>query len=133
MVKRKFTPVQANRTLPLVRRIVADILEKAGEIREARKRPVRTDDARDHMASLEAQLGELMGELEQIGCSYKDWGYSYGLVDFPGQIDGEDVLLCWRTDEPRVEWFHPIETGFAGRRRIPPALLGDQPQQQSAE
>jgi hypothetical protein len=41
-----------------------------------------------------------------------------GLLDFPSQREGEDVLLCWRVGEPAVEWYHGLEDGYAGRRRI---------------
>jgi hypothetical protein len=125
MVKRKFTPKEANRTLPLVRRIVADILAKAAQLRAASLVPQRTDDAKDLVAELEGHLHELMRELDSIGCSYKDWGFRHGLVDFPATIDGEEVLLCWRTDEPHVGWYHRAEAGFAGRKRIPAELLGE--------
>jgi hypothetical protein len=41
-----------------------------------------------------------------------------GLVDFPAMIDGEEVLLCWRSDEPEVLYYHGLEDGFAGRKKI---------------
>jgi hypothetical protein len=41
-----------------------------------------------------------------------------GLVDFPSIRDGEEVYLCWLADEPRVEWWHEPETGFAGRQPL---------------
>jgi hypothetical protein len=64
-----------------------------------------------------------MAELTEIGCSYKDWGFEMGLVDFPGFIDGQPVCLCWRSDEPTVEWYHAPEAGYAGRQPIPAELL----------
>ena len=62
-------------------------------------------------------------ELESIGCSYKDWGFEVGLIDFPAIIEAEPVLLCWRSDEETVAWYHDYESGFAGRRPIPAHLL----------
>jgi hypothetical protein len=41
-----------------------------------------------------------------------------GLVDFPSMRDGNEVYLCWRLDEERVEWWHEPEAGFAGRRPL---------------
>jgi len=41
-----------------------------------------------------------------------------GLVDFPAVRGGERVLLCWRVGEDEVAWWHGLEDGFAGRRRI---------------
>ena len=41
-----------------------------------------------------------------------------GLVDFPGEREGERVWLCWRLGEERVGHWHPLESGFAGRRPL---------------
>jgi hypothetical protein len=41
-----------------------------------------------------------------------------GLVDFPGEREGERVYLCWRLGEDRVGHWHPLDTGFAGRRPL---------------
>jgi hypothetical protein len=42
-----------------------------------------------------------------------------GLVDFPSIRDGEEVYLCWLApEEPRVEWWHEPEAGFAGRQPL---------------
>lgn len=43
---------------------------------------------------------------------------SIGLIDFPHQREGGTVFLCWKLDETRVEWWHPVDTGIAGRRRL---------------
>jgi len=41
-----------------------------------------------------------------------------GLVDFLGERDGERVWLCWLVGEDRVEHWHPLDTGFSGRRPL---------------
>ena len=41
-----------------------------------------------------------------------------GLVDFPSIRNGEEVYLCWLADEPRVDWWHEPDTGFAGRKPL---------------
>ncbi|MCC6408431.1 MAG: DUF2203 domain-containing protein [Planctomycetes bacterium] len=122
MVRHVFTPEQANRTLPLVKRIVGDILEKGRELRALARRPNDAVSV-ERAPLLEREVRELLAELERIGCSYKDWGFEHGLVDFPGEIDGERVLLCWRSDEAEVSWYHLADTGFAGRVPIPERLL----------
>ena len=122
MVKHSFTPAEANRTLPLVKRVVGDILEAGRELRALAKAPSE-EGQRAEIATLEARIRELAEELERIGCSYKDWGFEMGLVDFPSEIGGTEVLLCWRSDEERLEWYHTPEDGFAGRTPIPRELL----------
>lgn len=131
MSGRLFTPAEADRTLPLVRRIVADILERAGEMRELASAP-QDPDAERRRRELERGLETCLRELRSIGCEYKDWGFDKGLVDFPARIDGRPVLLCWRSDEPRVAWYHAPDAGYAGRTPIPAELLGAVPRE-SAE
>ena len=41
-----------------------------------------------------------------------------GLLDFPTTIDGQEAYWCWQAGEAEIEWWHPRDTGFAGRRRI---------------
>lgn len=123
MTPRRFTPREANQTLPLVKRIVADILAGASRLREAsEKLGERAGDDPDVQRIVDA-IEEHMKELESIGCSYKDWNFEVGLVDFPAVLEGRDVLLCWRSDEPVLAWYHDEAAGFAGRQPIPPALL----------
>jgi hypothetical protein len=51
-----------------------------------------------------------------LGCEIKD--LDQGLVDFPSYRDGVLVYLCWKRGEPRIEFWHTIESGFAGRKRL---------------
>jgi hypothetical protein len=110
--KRLFTPREAESTLPLVRQIVADILATALRIREL-------EENHDELPGLQAELEENLGELASMGCYFKDWNFSVGLVDFPAVIDGETVFLCWRSDENELSWYHRIEDGYQGRRPLP--------------
>jgi hypothetical protein len=110
--KRLFTQREAESALPLVRQIVADVLETARKIRQ-----MEEDDS--ERPGVQANLEELLLELEEMGCFYKDWNFSVGLVDFPAEIDGETVFLCWRSDENGLAWYHPIEEGYQGRRPLP--------------
>jgi len=116
VTKRLFTPAEANRTLPLVRRIVRDLLAAGAALRGA-------SDDRERAVELERSVRACLRELEQIGCSFKDWSFEKGLVDFPAVLGGEPVLLCWRSDEDEVTWYHRLEDGYRGRTRLPPALL----------
>jgi hypothetical protein len=110
--KRLFTRQEAESTLPLVRQIVADVLEKARRIREM-------DGNDEDLPRLQAELEEHLLEFDEMGCFFKDWNFSVGLVDFPSVIDGRTVFLCWRSDESELAWYHPIEEGFQGRRPLP--------------
>lgn len=107
--------------LPLVRPIVADILKSGNEMK-AMSRETMTG---DHAAKLEdriAQLKTYLQELEDLGCSYKDWDFKTGIVDFPGVIEGESILFCWKSDEASVGHYHFASETFDDRKPIPPVL-----------
>ncbi len=114
-----FTPKEANDTLPLVRGIVDDILRTGRRIRELSYQLGDNFDSDSRVQALMTELHELLGELDNIGCTYKDFNFTVGLVDFPGVIEDKEVLLCWRSDESRLEYFHDSATGYSGRRHIP--------------
>jgi len=60
---------------------------------------------------------EALGELEEQGIVLRD--PNRGLIDFPAQHAGREVLLCWQLGEDDLEWWHLPEDGFAGRRPLP--------------
>ena len=63
------------------------------------------------------ELDAVVQEIEASGVHLKD--VQLGLVDFPAEIDGEIVYLCWQFGEPEIAFWHRIEDGFAGRRPLP--------------
>jgi len=62
------------------------------------------------------RLGQLVNELEDLGCYIKD--LDMGLVDFITKHEGNDVFLCWLMSEPRVEHWHGLDEGFGQRQQI---------------
>jgi len=125
--KTVFTPTEATQTLPLVRKIVADLLVKGRRLREIEKLEAMlvTQEIEDELSLLNQDMEGHHQELTQIGCSYRDWNFELGLVDFPSVIEGQDVLLCWKSDEPSLIHYHGLTDGFRGRKPIPPSLLGE--------
>jgi len=65
---------------------------------------------------LAEQLAETVEEIQQTGCVVKD--LDTGLVDFPSLRGGEKVYLCWKLGEARIEYWHGLEEGFAGRKPL---------------
>lgn len=41
-----------------------------------------------------------------------------GLLDFPAIIGGKEVFLCWEEGEDDIEFWHDIDSGYAGRERL---------------
>ncbi len=122
MFGKYFTPQQASKRLPLVKKIVNDILQKGKALRVLLEKS-KGQQLPEECAILQYEIEELMKELEVLGCFYKDWNFEIGLVDFPAIINDQEVLLCWRTDEKNIRWYHGIEDGYAGRKLIPENLL----------
>jgi len=118
-----FTPREAQKTLPLVKQIVRDILANANQIKGIAE-SIGDDFEENHeVKTLTAQIHSFMRELEEIGCTYKDWNFEIGLVDFPSVINGNDVLLCWKSDEEDIRFYHGLLDGFSGRKEIPQEYL----------
>ena len=130
MSARTFTPSEANSALervrPLAERMVA-LRSRLTELEAEQREVVRViasngsgygvGEARTpEFARAAAELEDTLNRLSELGVEVKD--AAAGLLDFPAVRGGEDVLLCWRTGEDAVEWWHPREEGFAGRRRI---------------
>lgn len=120
--KKYFTPKEANKRLPYIRKIVEEILGKG---REFQLETIKTENAEvsPRTLALQAEVEELTLELEDLGCYFKDWNFEIGLVDFPAKINGQEVFLCWRSDEADVRFYHPVNEGFSGRVAIPADYL----------
>jgi len=123
MTERFFTPKEANQALPDIKKIVGDIMSQAGEIRSLISKPDPFNEHQGQLIDLDQRIKASMTQLEDMGCYYKDWNFEIGLVDFPAIIHGQRALLCWRSDEPLVTWFHGYEDGYAGRRPITKELI----------
>jgi hypothetical protein len=117
-------------TLKEARLLMPDLLAKADEAVAARADLVELQSALNQGSAsplggipeakaLEARLSEILGWFTAEGLDLK--GIAPLLLDFPAQLDGNDVLLCWLEGERELRWYHKPEYGFAGRRPIPGA------------
>ena len=68
------------------------------------------------LEALVQRAKDALQEIDSIGVQIKD--LDIGLLDFPFVLEGETVLLCWKKGEPRIQFWHRIEDGFAGRQPI---------------
>lgn len=131
---KQFTVEQANATLPLVRKIVEDIVtqyriwnEKLNEIDLVAASGRAADAAlADRLAneaqSLAREIEGFRRELADLGIQIKDPGI--GLIDFPSTMGNRTVLLCWRLGEPDIAFWHEVNAGYAGRQPLVPESVG---------
>ena len=73
-------------------------------------------DARNRRDELAAKLRAAIEQVQEVGCVLKD--LDIGLIDFPTLFRGEEVYLCWKLGEPKIEFWHPVTEGFRGRKAI---------------
>ena len=129
-----FTVERANRTLPLVRRIVEDIVREHERWQDAIEKldllsTTSTAISDPQLVALEREvqviardIDTFQVELEALDIQLKD--RRIGLVDFPSELDGRRVLLCWRLGEPSVQYWHDEDAGYAGRQPLSPTFVG---------
>lgn len=115
---RYFTPKEAATLFPLIKGVVKDILVKGKQLQQF-PAALQGEKPPAEVQRLVDEIDRHIAELESLGCFFKDWNFEVGLVDFPAIIDGEEVFLCWRSDEVDIGWYHSIEEGYAGRKPLP--------------
>ncbi|QDU33000.1 hypothetical protein KS4_10390 [Poriferisphaera corsica] len=120
--KKFFSIEEANNSLGYVRRIVDDITIVYTKIVEMRRRLEELGESQFSLSpdseyeKLMDRLGLLVDELHSMGAELKD--FEKGLVDFPSRHKDREVLLCWKQGEDKVEHWHEVDTGYAGRQSI---------------
>lgn len=114
-----FTPNEAIKTLPLVRKIVEDILNEGRELKLLAEDLDGKVEGNPKVQYHLQNIQKYIDELSEIGCFYKDWNFNLGLVDFPAIINGKEVFLCWKSDEDSIRYYHDIDAGFINRKLIP--------------
>jgi hypothetical protein len=124
-----FSRQEANELLPRLELLLRQLQLHAGQLRQKVAELAKQDrevedlglqDIVDRYPELKATttlMAELAGQIESFGCFLKD--IDQGLVDFPGEVEGELVFLCWQFGEPQVLAWHSLEGGFAARRPLP--------------
>lgn len=132
---RIFTLEEAERTLPLLRRILTDlraeyrVWQDAGAEYELLAAGARADRgeteellaARRAMTESADRISGFLDEIAAIGCLFK--GFDAGLVDFYTLREDRLVFLCWRVDEDHITHWHDVESGYAGRQPVDSTFL----------
>jgi len=120
--QRLFTLAEASDLLPTVVPLVEQLRDAQAameEIQEEVMTSVPTNGGgRVHRAYQDAasSASEALQELTEMGIIVR--APDSGLIDFPSERDGQIVYLCWRLGEDQIAWWHPPETGFAGRQPV---------------
>jgi hypothetical protein len=68
------------------------------------------------MQGLIDQMAAGVARIDALGLTLRD--IEHGLVDFPALVAGRQIWLCWQRGEPKVDWWHDLDSGFSGRRPL---------------
>jgi hypothetical protein len=136
--KKTFTPDEAQTLLPVLRALLTRAIQGKQTIEEWEKESQDLNHrillsgglfvdiakiARKRAERDKAIQGtkDALAEIEAIGVQVKD--LDTGLLDFPCVVDDQIVLLCWKLGEEKIEYWHGLEEGFRGRKRIDERIL----------
>jgi hypothetical protein len=118
-------------TIEQARALLPQIREWLAEIHQLRRRLMQLDgrigqivaggadaggESVNTQLRLIADLQHVFREFEQRQIQIKE--IDRGLIDFPAIIGDKEVFLCWEQDETDIEFWHDLDSGYAGRERI---------------
>jgi hypothetical protein len=128
-----FTADEANEILDVVRPLAEEMIERRRALVELQVRdaeftgtiagnggdfdPGELREVYDQMAVEATAVARCVAGIHEVGALVKD--LDRGLIDFPAQREGEDVLLCWHVGEAEIEYWHGVDEGFSGRKPLP--------------
>ena len=132
-----YTPSRATKTLPLVRRVVKDLLNLADTMKQQELQlegfnqlgePIdqaayreELDDVEKSLTAEKERWAQYLNELSAIGVSHHlpfD-----GTIDFPAMLNRRPIRLCWRPGDEAVEYWHEINETSAERKKIDLEML----------
>lgn len=132
-----YTPARATKTLPLVRRVVKDLL-RLREVMDQQQLqldgfhqlgdPIDQDAYRDELDDVQRSLTseqekwtQCVAELTAIGVLHHN--PFDGTVDFPALLNRRPIRLCWRPGDAAVEYWHEVDESSADRKKIDREML----------
>lgn len=132
-MSRRFTLAEAQTLIPRVERMLRQAIEIKSSYDEAEKEiqnlqervmlmgGITVDrasavEARTQRDGAAAQLRSAIEQVQEVGCLIKD--LDIGLIDFPTTYRGNEVYLCWKLGEGAIEYWHGVDEGFRGRKKI---------------
>ncbi len=119
-----YTREEARALLPSIREWLKELLHLSDEMQQQSKRleglmaPGRDlgGSLVNSWARTMIELGRLSREFDRREIQIKD--LERGLIDFPAIVDGREVFLCWEKDEDDIEFWHDLDSGYAGREKL---------------
>jgi len=122
--KKHYTREEARQLLPLVQQWLEELARVRSLLRGYDERISKALGVGDdlggemidkHLKCL-AEAKQILLRFRKREIQVKD--LDRGLIDFPAILDGKEVFLCWEKGEEDIEFWHDLESGYAGRERL---------------
>lgn len=121
-----YTPQTANRALPEVKRMFADVVFKKNKVLVLQQELQAIVDSGSEFErfikkkqDLNTSVTELYKAIEILeGTSVAIKSVDEGLLDFPAKRFDEEVWLCWKAGEDEIKFWHGKDEGFMGRKPL---------------
>lgn len=123
--KKYFTPRDVDHLIPQLEEIFGHMDEcrtRAGDLANhavaaAQNKELHSDpQTRDRVHFLLAAVEDDVQHIQRLGGITKD--LDQGLVDFPGQVEGQEVWLCWKRGETKIRYWHALDQGYTERQAL---------------
>ncbi len=122
--EKHYTREEARALLPRIREWLDRLLEIRGDLEkyDARLSSLMGPgldvggDLVDDWVRRMAEIKGIISEFHEREIQIKD--LDRGLIDFPAIIAGKEAFLCWERGEDDIEFWHDLDTGYAGREPL---------------
>jgi hypothetical protein len=128
-----FTPQDANRILPEVKKLFSTITTQKNKVIKLQEELQRMANdgtkftpfinKKQELNNAVFKLYQIIAELENKGVMIKS--VDEGLLDFPSLRFDEEVWLCWKEGENEIKFWHRKDEGFMGRKPLATANIID--------
>jgi len=122
--KKHYTREEARQLLPLVRQWLEELTRVRNLLRQYEESLAKSlglgDDLGGEVVNKQvkclAEAKQILLRFQKREIQVKD--LDRGLIDFPAFIGSKEVFLCWENGEEDIEFWHDLESGYAGRERL---------------
>lgn len=132
MRERHYTLEEANAALPWLEEVLARMVPLKEQLESQQKELMslmqhrsgngatshdkEIEEGQRTLDDLARQFRQDLQDITNRGIMVRD--IVRGLVDFPSVREGKTIFLCWLRGEPRIDYWHGTNEGFASRKRL---------------
>ena len=122
--KKHYTREEARALLPQIRQWLRQLEHFRQQLAKLEKRlAALVQDGRDAGGEMVNDWVRTLADFQSVADEFRTREIQIkdidrGLLDFPAIIGGKEVFLCWEKDEDDIEFWHELDTGYAGREKL---------------